>query len=180
MTQPLCQRRATTRSGGGLYSTGGALTIAGATLANNQVIGGRGGDIGGVRAGNGGDATGGGMYATGGSLDISDSMIASNQTIGGPGGNGTSAAGHGNGGVGGAGQGGGLYVNGNSLTIATSTIASNQGTGGSAGYYGTLGVGQGAGIYNFPWHADGQQQHPVRQLRPAKRRQRRRHTTLAR
>jgi hypothetical protein len=143
--------------GGGFYSTGGALTIAGATIANNQVIGGRGADcsVGGAYQGaDGGWGVGGSLYATGGSLDISDSMIASNRATGGLGGAGyTVHTGSGGtytipGGTGGTGQGGGLYVNGGSLTIASSTIASNQGTGGAGGAGRGSGAGQGGGLYN--------------------------------
>jgi hypothetical protein len=137
--------------GGGIYSTGGALSITGATLANNQASGGRGGDNRYLqRAGDGGSAHGGGLYATGGSLDISDSTVASNRGTGGRGGDGsrsTSTRSH-NGGYGGSAQGGGLYLTGSALTISTSTIASNQGTGGSGGAYGGDGSGVGGGLYN--------------------------------
>jgi hypothetical protein len=137
-------------SGGGIYSIGGALTIAGATIANNQVFGGQGGDHNGLQgAGRGGSGGGGGLYATGGSLDISNSRIANNQTTGGRGGDGSfSNSVSRNGGDGGTPQGGGLYVNGSSLTIATSTIGSNQETGGSGGLYGNDCLAQGGGLYN--------------------------------
>src|SRR5262249_17471830 len=62
-------------NGGGLYSISGALTVAGATIANSQATGGRGGDSSTYNyyAGYGGSAGGAGLYASGGSLDISDS-----------------------------------------------------------------------------------------------------------
>jgi hypothetical protein len=76
--------------GGGFYSTGGGLAIAGATIANNQAFGGRGGDHNGfLPAGDGGSAGGGGLYATGGALDISNSTIGNNRATGGRGGNGS-------------------------------------------------------------------------------------------
>jgi hypothetical protein len=138
-----------------LYSTGGALTIVGATIGSNQASGGGGGDHNGLlQAGAGGSASGAGLYATGGSLDIAASMIASNRATGGRGGDGivtyTTHSGSylGNGGTGGAGQGGALYVNGGSLTIASSTISSNEGTAGAAGLYGHGGSSAGGGLYN--------------------------------
>jgi hypothetical protein len=118
-------------------------------LANNQALGGRGGDHNGTfSAGDGGSAVGGGLYATGGSLDISDSMITSNQTTGGQGGDGTSSGE--DGGAGGSGVGGGLCVNGGPLTIEASTIASNQGIGGEPGLYGPFGApySSGGGLVN--------------------------------
>jgi hypothetical protein len=141
-------------SGAAIYSTGGALTIAGARIVNNQAIGGRGGDSSQhAPAGNGGSAGGGGLYAGAGSLDISDSRIANNRATGGPGGNGgfvqttTYGGGFGLGGAGGMAQGAGLYVNGSSLTVASSAIASNQGTGGYAGFNGWGGLTYGGGLY---------------------------------
>jgi hypothetical protein len=140
-------------NGGGIYSTGGALSMTGATIANNQAIGGRGGDHNGFdRAGDGGSAGGGGLCATGGSLDIANSTIGSNEATGGRGGDGyvghtifeTSRYG----GTGGGVLGGGLYVSGASLTIASSTIASNQATGGPGGAYGHFGFGYGGGLYS--------------------------------
>jgi hypothetical protein len=137
--------------GGGIYSTGGTLTLAGTTTANNQASGGRGGDHNGSnRAGGGGLAAGAGLYASGGSLDISDSMFASNRATGGRGGDGSFSnysQTRRNGGSGGAALGGGLYVSGSALTISTSTIAANQGTGGPGGLFGLPGVGDG-GLYN--------------------------------
>jgi hypothetical protein len=144
-----------TAGGAGIYSSGGALTLAGATIANNQAGGGRGGDSSGIiyHAGSGGSASGAGLYASGGALDISGSTIANNRAMGGRGGDGGSYFSTRSsitvllGGAGGAAQGCGLYVNGGSLTVASSTIASNQGTGGPGGVNGVPGPSVGGGLY---------------------------------
>ena len=134
--------------------------MTGATLADNQAIGGRGGDNDGFRhVGDGGSASGAGLYATGGSLDISGSMIVRNRATGGRAGDGGAYTTHTHfgsittiyvGGRGGGAQGGGLYVTGGSLTLASSTIGSNQGVGGPAGVNGLYdGIGIGGGLYIF-------------------------------
>jgi hypothetical protein len=146
--------------GGGIYSTGGLLSISGSVIADNLAMGGHGinGYSGNQDGTNGGTGSGGGLYVDGGSLDISNSTIAHNMTRGGYGGTGVdycipspTRCYSAEGGFGGAGQGGGLYANGAFLTISTSTIASNQavgGFGGIGGYPGRPGDGRGGGLSN--------------------------------
>jgi hypothetical protein len=142
--------------GGGMYSTGAALTISDSTLSANQATGGRGGSgISAAYAGSfgeaGGAAQGGGLYATGGVLSFANSTATANMLRGGDGGDGGAVLAFG--GDGGASQGGGLYVGG-ALTASNSTISANAlrgGNGGGAGAGGNGGPGLGAGL----WVASG-------------------------
>ena len=115
-------------SGGGIYSSGGSLTITGSTISDNQVQGSQGLDA----YPNGyapppGNAYGGGVYTTSGSLQVSNSTIENNTATGGPAGSegGFARA------LGGSGYGGGLYLEGVSASICDSTISGNIATGGS-------------------------------------------------
>jgi hypothetical protein len=122
-----------TAIGGAIYSTGGALSIAGGRIANNQATGGGGGDAACIigyppfRGTDGGWAIGAGLYATGASLDIAGTTIASNRVAAGAGGAGLYHPSCGTifGGNNGTAQGAGLYIGGGSLTISTSNIAAN-------------------------------------------------------
>jgi hypothetical protein len=130
--------------GGGLYSTGGALTISDSSVANNQAVGGVGGTGGGYEgSAPGGNAQGGGLYAAGGLLTFSDSAATANTLRGGDGNRGASD--------GGACQGGGLYVGSTVLTVRNATIAGNTLRGGdggsSSGVGGDGGTSQGSGLY---------------------------------
>jgi hypothetical protein len=122
--------------GGGLYSTSGALTISGSTLANNRATGGIGGTAHITNscappAGPGGNAQGGGLYAAGGLLTFEDSTVAGNTVSGGAGGHAFNSQ---SGSSGGPGQAGGLWVaTGATTQLSFSTIAANQATGGTHG-----------------------------------------------
>ena len=142
--------------GGGLYVTGGALSLLNGSLVSyNQALGGAGGsggngasDVGtstpsggsGGAGGDGGAAAGGGIYADAASLSIADSSITYNDAIaaaGGIGGHGGDAVfGSGSSAVGGAGgtggqggdaAGGGLYVTGASVNVTgNSNVGGNR------------------------------------------------------
>jgi hypothetical protein len=150
--------------GGGLYATGGSLSISESTLANNQAAGGNGGfggtgiqgsgftPGGGGTGGTGGAAQGAGFFASGAMISLTNSTLSSNAVHGGDGGNG--GRGFGDGANGGAGQGGGVYDSGSMLTLTNATVAMNTvrgGDGGNAGgccgFGGIGGVGQGAGLF---------------------------------
>jgi hypothetical protein len=134
--------------GGGMYLSGGMLTLTDSTLSANTLKGGDGGTGPGCYrecnniGGDGGASQGGGLYGSG-TLAVSNSTIAANTASGGTGGPGTRAA------SGGEGEGGGLYVSG-TLTVSNSTIAANtvRGGDGGSGYYGVTGApGLGGGLY---------------------------------
>jgi hypothetical protein len=112
--------------GGGLYVSGGSLTIASSTIASNQAPGGPGGAY-----GDGGWVEGGGLYVSGGSLTIASSTIASNQGVGG-----STDRSYPDG----LEQGAGLY-NAGMLTLRNSAFAGNSATG--------SGYGEGGAIFNY-------------------------------
>jgi hypothetical protein len=157
--------------GGGLYAAGGSLTLVTSTLANNQAVGGTGGDggAGGTNLGdggnggagaNGGSARGGGVVATGANLTLTSSTLTMNTAQGGPGGKG--GGGHfgilagGKGGAGGAGgmaQGAGFSASASSavpgpvlITATGTTLSGNACLGGAGGAGGAPAFGQHTGI----------------------------------
>lgn len=152
--------------GGGIFSSGGNLTIIDSTISGNATgaggAGGNGGDgANGTNGQDGGDGGyggsggyGGGIFSDGGDLDISNSTISGNSTgsggmsgsagqggepdLGGSGGSG------GNGGDGGyGGNGGGIYSSVGEITISGSTISGNFTGAGNSGANGADG-GSGA------------------------------------
>jgi hypothetical protein len=149
--------------GGGVFTTGGSITVSGSTLALNTLTGGLGGTgaaggnatkstagVGG-NGGNGGSTQGGGLFSNGGTINVSTSTFSQNTlkgSSGGLGGNGgsggTIGGAAGAGGGGGAAQGGGAFVTGGtaSVTVITSTFGKNTLTGGvgAAGATGGNGV----------------------------------------
>jgi len=68
--------------GGGIYMSGGTLSINSSTIADNEAIGGSSGGFGDGYAGNG---YGGGLYIAGGAVSINNSTLADNQALGGAG-----------------------------------------------------------------------------------------------
>jgi hypothetical protein len=80
-------------SGGGIYSSGGALTLeSGTVIQNNEAIGGNGGNAKGGNklstppGGRGGNAYGGGVASWNDTVTISNATISNNEAIGGNGG----------------------------------------------------------------------------------------------
>jgi hypothetical protein len=159
---------------GGLYASGGALTIQTTTIAGNQSVTGAGGNGGAGGAdlhtsgagGSGGagaagnSAQGGGMYTSGTILTLQTSTLSNNLAGGGTGGaGGAGGAAHGRagnggaGGTGGAGQGGGLFNVGGvpvpqlvNDTFALNTAGGgNGGAGGAGGNSATYGGSGGNG-----------------------------------
>jgi hypothetical protein len=161
-------------SGGGLFSTGGSVTVDKSTFAQNAATGGAGGagaspgavstsskaGINGGIGGIGGAGQGGALANLGGVFSLTNSTFDGNQATGGAGGNGgsggTGQAGF-NGGVGGIGgnggdgDGGALYLTGGNETVMNNTLASggvgliNSATGGTGGNGGAGGIGQTGG-----------------------------------
>jgi hypothetical protein len=149
-------------SGGGVYSSGGSVTIVDSAMSGNVAEGGVGsvGDLG-DRSGRGGNGMGGGLYVTGGAeVAIYNSTLSGNEALGGPGGGG---APYNSGmppmaelpGDGGDAFGGGIYVDHGTVSITSGTIASNSsvagpgGTGGPASDpTGNPGSGTAGGILN--------------------------------
>lgn len=155
--------------GGGIFSSGGDLTIVGSTITGNSTgRGGNGGDggdgIDGPNGDNGGDGGngesggyGGGIFTDGGNLVIASSTISGNSTgnggtsgrggDGGEGGFGGISGFGGRGGDGGyGGNGGGIYSSVGELTITGSTISGNfTGFGQSGGAGGEGGFGASGG-----------------------------------
>jgi hypothetical protein len=85
-------------SGGGIYVSGGTLSISSSTITGNEAIGGSTGSLGDAE-GPAGNGQGGGLYIAGGSVSINNSTLDDNEAVGGaatlPG-------------IGGAGYGGGI------------------------------------------------------------------------
>lgn len=120
--------------GGGVYNSGGALSVDHSTIARNSASGGSGGAGGvGGNAGNGGN--GQPAYCN---------DYGNTASEGGAGGHGGTGGTGGNGGGGGRAGGGGLYNTGGALTVEHSAIYDNAATGGSGGAGGS-GAGGGAG-----------------------------------
>ena len=127
--------------GGGILDQGGALTLSGNTLANNQVIGVNPGDT----------VQGGGVEVTdSGSLIVKASTFVNNLAQGTVGANGGNAPING---TGGDGDGGAIYADvGTSLNVTGCTFSDNQaiggagGTGGAGFVNGSGGNGNGSAI----------------------------------
>jgi hypothetical protein len=151
--------------GGGIFASGGLVSLSTSTLSGNFLqgaVGGNGGDGGtgsgggtGAPGGSGGLGQGGGLYATGATLRVIASTIDHNHITAGPGGNGGIGAGGfttgfsgagGAGGTGGAAQGGGLYTASSGVTLTNSTIPFSQVQGGTGGKGGIAGFGTGFGF----------------------------------
>jgi hypothetical protein len=151
--------------GGGLYTTGGTLTLTGATISMNVVSGGNGGNGGdgqtgaGGGGGAGGAGQGGGLF-TGDMVTLTSSTISLNAVRGGNGGDGGGSFFNrgGDGGNGGGAFGGGFYnISIGTLQATNATIALNiasgsiGGAGGSGSHSGNPGTGQsgqGGGVGN--------------------------------
>jgi hypothetical protein len=158
--------------GGGIYSTGGTLTISGGSLVGNQALGGAGGSGGDANAlipsgpggagGPGGNGQGGALAALASTVSLTNATLQGGNATGGTGGNGgmggldtchvCGAPPPGGGGAGGNGQGGSLYINGGSLQITTTTFSQNGASGGNSGTGfsqsgGPGGSGQGGGLF---------------------------------
>lgn len=155
--------------GGGVFSSGGNLTIIRSTISGNATgrggNGGQGGDgadgANGEHGGDGGHGEsggyGGGIFTDGGNLMILSSTISGNRTgnggasgNGGRGGEADFGGISGNGGRGGdggyGGNGGGIYSSVGELTISGSTISGNStGSGSSGGTGGEGGFGASGG-----------------------------------
>jgi hypothetical protein len=152
--------------GGGLYLSGAALTLTGATIATDSAAGGVGGAGGqggfggigfrtggnggnGANGGNGGSGQGGGLYASAAPLTLTRTTVSHDTATGGSGGGGGAGGPGGRGssdgqtgspggaGVGGAGQGGGI-LDGGTLTLTNSTIANNSATARGGGISGSV------------------------------------------
>jgi hypothetical protein len=145
-------------AGGGIYSIG-SLTLQSSTINSNQAIGGQGGNLpDGCR---GGDGLGGGLYVAGGTVSMSSVAFFSNIAQGGIGGNGTPLKhektwGLSWGGSGGNGLGGGLYVASGTTSLSNTTVDQNSASGGAGGKgsnassNGSLGLGEGGGLFIDP------------------------------
>jgi subtilisin-like proprotein convertase family protein/threonine dehydrogenase-like Zn-dependent dehydrogenase len=138
---PHGQTGATGGHGGGIYLTGGTLTLRNSTLSNNRAgNGGDGGQALSTSAGNGGyggeGGHGGAIYSNGGTVRLFGVTVSEN-AAGNGGGGGTSPYGTGGrGGLGGFGS--AIFNNVGILQITNSTIAANAtgyGGGGGWGYY---------------------------------------------
>jgi hypothetical protein len=131
-------------SGGGVFVSGGTLTLTQSRFHNNLAAGGMGGKgatgVGvsgqGGSGYNGGSGLGGGLCVAGGTARIFGGSVANNSAQGGAGGTGAKPGFGGQGGIGGnggAGQGGGLYLLAGSLTLVDDTLAANMALAGGAG-----------------------------------------------
>jgi hypothetical protein len=144
--------------GGGIYVSGGSLTLDQTTLANNEALGGPGG-IGGIGGtggfgaavttfgiptpkqggtggvgGAGGAGNGGGIYAAGGTIAVYADTLNANVAQGGKGGTGGSG-------------GSGPIAASAIVTVPTSGGSSALNSGGPGGAGGTGGTGVGGGLY---------------------------------
>jgi hypothetical protein len=150
--------------GGGLYSSGGTVTLTSDMVAANVLKGGTGGagghGHGGILTGGAGGAGGAGGTGQGGAVFTQSTLTSSggqfmnNEVVGGKGGVGgtggngegtskqTTVAGVGGaGGTGGAAQGAGFFAAGGMLSVSGAKVAGNHATGGSGGLGGTGGNG---------------------------------------
>ena len=157
--------------GGGLYMTGGKLSLSqGLTFSNNSAQGGGGGapfwtptsapaPLNGGTGGKGGNGQGGGMYVSGVTMTLSHVTFSSNTVQAGNGGAAAAlgvrpaaAAARasrrgGNGGNAGNAQGGGIYISGGTATLTAVTLDSNSvqaGNGGGGGSAATSSSAKGA------------------------------------
>jgi len=158
--------------GGGLYVSGGAVSLTNVTFLNDQAV--AGGGAAGVgtsgAGGNGGMAIGGGLYANGTAVTFGSSSkllsvvsFLGDKAIGGNGGNGTSGDDGGSGGSGGAAEGGGLAAVGGATVgdttsmnltsfsldlanfVGNAALGGNGGLGGAGSTHGGSGGGGGGG-----------------------------------
>ncbi len=147
--------------GGGVYITGGTVTLTGDTLSGNRAVGADGAAGTGAA---GGDAQGGGVFLAADILHVSQCLLDGNQAQGGAGGAGQSGGGAG--GAGGVGAGGGIYVAGGAADVQATTFSANLATGGAGGGGGGAGgvggtggdggSGAGGGVYVMGGTADVQ------------------------
>jgi hypothetical protein len=139
--------------GGGLYVSGGTVSMSQGGIADNQATG----NTATVAGGNGGSAQGGGIYVNNAKLTLTGGQV-SGTLIAGNGGNGK--AGTWAGGAGGNAQGGAIFAtNSSTVTASGTTIAGSArpGNGGNGatgtslhvtgGMGGASGVGQGGAVY---------------------------------
>lgn len=138
--------------GGGIFTSGGSLTILNSAFQNNRAVGANGANgssLGAGGGGGGGAGLGGALYIAGGTVAVNNSTFATNQAIGGNGGIGFPNNGsfNGTGGVGGGPAGGAGGAPG--ATGGTGGFASGGGGGGGSGSVGgaggTGGFGGGGG-----------------------------------
>jgi uncharacterized repeat protein (TIGR01451 family) len=122
--------------GGGLYVSGGSVSVSQGVIGGNQAVGGAGLS-----------AAGGGVYSINASLTFKTAAFPGNQALGG-----AASAGLGN--NGGNAQGGGLFISGGSATLTNCHLAhinayygSGGATGGNGETGGNGGSVQGGGIY---------------------------------
>ena len=117
------------------------LTLAGAIIAGNLALGGKGGAFTttGGDGGNGGDGVGGAVYVDGPTTTISLHVLMSNTAQGGNGGSAATTGTTGVGGVGGSGVGGALYAADSLVTVSLALIDLNFAIGGKAGTGGRVG-----------------------------------------
>ena len=138
--------------GGGLYVSGGSVTLSDDTLSRNSALGGAGasGGLGGAGGiGGGGGAAGQGGGGGSGGETVNSHLAVGTGPPGSPGkpgqsgkhGNSGAAGRSGPGGGGGDAAGGGLYIAAGQVTISQADFTSNRAGGGSGG----PGVGGGAG-----------------------------------
>jgi hypothetical protein len=124
-------------AGGGIYSSGALTLEGGATVKNNQALGGQGNPLilGYVGSGGpGGNGLGGGLCVAGGTAVLTNAILSSNTAQGGQGGSDTSQwTNTYYGTAGGNGLGGGLEVAAGTVTLSSDTLSSNVAQGGSAG-----------------------------------------------
>jgi uncharacterized repeat protein (TIGR01451 family) len=135
--------------GGGLYATGGTISLSDTTIAGNVAMGGAGGNgANGTKnnptasgGGAGGGAQGGGLYAGSGTVSLTRVSLSANLASGGNGGNGgngfhggaTLIGSRGVAGAGGGAQGGGLYSSAGTVTLSLTAVSGNNVVAGAAG-----------------------------------------------
>jgi hypothetical protein len=127
-------------AGGDIYSGSGTLTLDGATVQGNQVLGGNGGTPKYVSyfGDSSGSGSGGGIYVYSGTVSLSHCTLSNNRAAGGYGGNGND------------GSGGGLCVLGGTVSLTNTTGSNNVASGGSGGVGGYDSPGRGGGRSSSP------------------------------
>jgi hypothetical protein len=124
--------------GGGIFSTGGSVTLEGRTIIQSNEA--KGGEA--VSGEPGGNAFGGGLYASGGTVTVTNSTLESNTALGGlepvdrlgiP----VETVGA----AGGTGIGGGLYASGGTISMTNATLENNIAASSA------LHFGDGGGLY---------------------------------
>ena len=129
-------------NGGGIFSSGGTLTLTDSAVVGNVAANGSGGASGLMTGGSGrSGGDGGGIFAEGTNVVLTNSTVAENAAGRGGGGSfGVISGGRG----GAGGSGGGLFVADGSLTLISSTVSGNASGNGGAGSYGYFSGGNGA------------------------------------